>query len=75
MCLLGQASLFNVILNLAAPLLILNPYYQSILEIQENNLLFITIKVFVILPSIISFWPNLLSFTLPQIRLPYLSSC
>jgi len=40
MCLVGQLSVMNTILNPAAPLLALNSYYQSIIEALEINLPF-----------------------------------
>jgi len=65
MCLSGQPSAIYAILTLAAPLTSLKPLWL-ILELSEIILSFISVKTFVILPTITSFFLiySLLSYLL-----------
>jgi len=62
MYLFGQPSVIYAIMNPVIPLLILT--HTIYLKIVRNQSFILSIKAFVILPLIFSFWPSLLSFVL-----------
>jgi len=62
MCLSGQPNVIYAIMNPVVPLSALNPYDSS--QKMKNQSFIFSNKAFVILPSIVSFWPNLPSFIL-----------